>query len=104
MGNQMQQKMKHQMETGFMQGLGFPSIKGPLLGVPIIRIIVLWGLYWRPLCRETTKSALGCPLHLVRKQTEEVPEERSKSKDTLQSDETPKPYLLKPYRLNPIDP
>ena len=24
----------------------FPKIKGTLLGVPIIRTIVYWGLYW----------------------------------------------------------
>ena len=28
---------------------GFPKIRGTLLGVPIIRIIVFWGLYWGPL-------------------------------------------------------
>ena len=28
---------------------GFPNIRGTLLGVPIIRIIVFWGLYWGPL-------------------------------------------------------
>ena len=27
----------------------FPKIRGTLLGVPIIRIIVYWGLYWGPL-------------------------------------------------------
>ena len=27
----------------------FPKIRGPFLGVPIIRIIVFWGLYWGPL-------------------------------------------------------
>ena len=26
-----------------------PKIRGTLLGVPIIRIIVFWGLYWGPL-------------------------------------------------------
>ena len=32
-------------------GLGFPKIRGTylFLGVPIIRIIVHWGLYWDPL-------------------------------------------------------
>ena len=25
---------------------GFPKIRGTLMGVPIIRIIVFWGLYW----------------------------------------------------------
>ena len=26
----------------------FPKIKGTFLGVPIIRTIVFWGLYWGP--------------------------------------------------------
>ena len=25
-----------------------PEIRGPLFGVPIIRMIAFWGLYWRP--------------------------------------------------------
>ena len=28
---------------------GFPKIRGTLLGIPIIRIIVYWGLYGGPL-------------------------------------------------------
>ena len=28
---------------------GCPKIRGTFLGVPIIRIIVFWGLYWGPL-------------------------------------------------------
>ena len=31
---------------------GFPNIMGIILGVPIIRIIVFWGLYWGPLIVE----------------------------------------------------
>ena len=27
---------------------GFPKIRGTIWGVPIIRIIVFWGLYWGP--------------------------------------------------------
>ena len=27
---------------------GFPQIRGTILGVPIIRTIVYWGLYWGP--------------------------------------------------------
>ena len=27
---------------------GFPKIRGTLLGVPIIRTIVFWGLHWGP--------------------------------------------------------
>ena len=25
---------------------GFPKIRGTLLGIPIVRTIVFWGLYW----------------------------------------------------------
>ena len=32
---------------------GFPKIRDSFLGVPIKRIIVLWGLYWGPPFRET---------------------------------------------------
>ena len=28
---------------------GFPEIRDTFLGVPIIRTIVFWGLYWGPL-------------------------------------------------------
>ena len=34
----------------------FPKIRGTILGVPIIRIIVFWGLYWGPSFREITIS------------------------------------------------
>ena len=34
---------------------GFPKIMGTFLGVPVIRIVVYWGLYWVPLFWETTK-------------------------------------------------
>ena len=27
---------------------GFPKIRGTFLGVPIIRIIIFWGLHWGP--------------------------------------------------------
>ena len=33
---------------------GFPKITGAFLGVPLIRIIVVWGLYWVSLFRGTT--------------------------------------------------
>ena len=39
------------MDTGIyrgLQGLEFPKIRGTFLGVPIIRIVVYWGLYWGP--------------------------------------------------------
>ena len=41
----MEKKMENEM--GF-KGLGFPKIRGTLLGVPIIRTIVFWDLYWGP--------------------------------------------------------
>ena len=31
------------------QTWGFPKIRGTFLGVPIIRIIIYWGLFWGPL-------------------------------------------------------
>ena len=41
--------MENKMETGNIWGImgnwGFPKIRGTILGVPIIRIIVFWGLY-----------------------------------------------------------
>ena len=51
MGNQLEKKMENEMETGIYRGLwglGFPKIGGTILGVPIIRIIIYWGLYWGP--------------------------------------------------------
>ena len=33
---------------------GFPNLGVPFLGVPIIRTIAFWGLYWGPLNREIT--------------------------------------------------
>ena len=38
---------------GFRDDLGFPRIRGTVLGVSIIRIILFWDLYWGPLFRET---------------------------------------------------
>ena len=40
----MEKKMENEMETGGLEGLGFPKIRGTFLGVPIIRAIVFWGL------------------------------------------------------------
>ena len=45
--------MEKKMETT-IEGLGFPKIRGTFLEVPIIRIGILWGLYWGPLFREIT--------------------------------------------------
>ena len=37
-------------ETGKKRFMwGFPKIRGTLLGVPVIRTIIFWGLYWGPL-------------------------------------------------------
>ena len=33
----------------YRDSIGVSQIKGTILGVPIIRIIVFWGLYWRPI-------------------------------------------------------
>ena len=52
MENQMEKKMENEMETGYIGdhgGLGFPKVRCTLLGVPIRRIIIYWGLYWVPL-------------------------------------------------------
>ena len=35
--------------VGFRVIWALPNIKGTLLGVPIIRTIIFWGLYWGPL-------------------------------------------------------
>ena len=32
-----------------VQGLGFPKIRDTILGFPITRTMVLWGLYWASL-------------------------------------------------------
>ena len=45
----MEKKMEMKWKLGFyrgLEGLGFPKIRGTFLGVPIIRTIVFWGLYW----------------------------------------------------------
>ena len=35
---------------------GFPKVRGPFFGgPPMTSIIVFWGVYWIPLCIETTK-------------------------------------------------
>ena len=48
----MEKKMENEMETELyrgLQGFGFPKIRGAFLVVPIIRIIIFWGLDWGPL-------------------------------------------------------
>ena len=47
------------MPTAVIVIWGFPKIRGTFLGVPIVRTIVYWGLYWVPLFRETTISILA---------------------------------------------
>ena len=42
----MEKKMKNEMETGWY--IGLPKIRGPILGVPFIRIRICWGLFWGP--------------------------------------------------------
>ena len=34
------------LEICVLEVWGFPEIRGTILGVPIIRIVVFWGLYW----------------------------------------------------------
>ena len=41
---------------------GFPKIRGPFLGVLIIRTLVFWGLYWGPLILRNYH--IDCWLHL----------------------------------------
>ena len=43
-----------------IQGLGFPNIRGPVLGLAIIWIHTFLGLYGGPLLRETPAWGLGC--------------------------------------------
>ena len=42
--------MQHRLFTadGTFDGFILPCIRGTILGVPIIRIIIFWGLYWGP--------------------------------------------------------
>ena len=48
----MENQMENEMEAGIIWGIRgikeFPKIRGTLLGVPIIRTIIYWGLYWGP--------------------------------------------------------
>ena len=39
-------------QVGYLRG--FPKIRGTFLGVPIMRTIVYWVLYWGPLFGEST--------------------------------------------------
>ena len=38
---------------------GLPKIRGPILGAPIIRIVLDLGPFWAPLCLETPIYLLG---------------------------------------------
>ena len=44
---------------------GFPKIRGTFLGVPKIRTLVFWGLYWGPpmLGKLLYAEVLGSPHH-----------------------------------------
>ena len=39
----------HKEVLGWYRYMGFPKVRGTFLGVPIIRTIMFWGLYWGPL-------------------------------------------------------
>ena len=41
----MEQKMEMTLKLGLYKGL-FPKITGTSLGIPVIKTIVYWGLYW----------------------------------------------------------
>ena len=47
---------------------GFPKLGVPFLGVPIIRTIAFWGLYWGPLISGNYQIDLSdstrCPPHI----------------------------------------
>ena len=62
MNNQMEKNMEHEMETGLYRGFcwGVPKISGTLLGVPIIRIMLFWGLYWGPPIQGNFHVGLVC--------------------------------------------
>ena len=48
----MEKKMEDEMEISIKYTalyVGSPKLGNPFWGVPIIRIIVYWGLYWGPL-------------------------------------------------------
>ena len=42
-----------------MESGGFPKLGVPFLGVPMIRTIVFWGLYWGPLILGKYQSGCG---------------------------------------------
>ena len=50
-------KWKLDLYRGLL-GLGVPKIRGTILGVPIIRTVVYWGLYWVPLWETTISGGL----------------------------------------------
>ena len=41
-------------------GIGFPTIRGTIVGDPIVRIIIFWGLYWGPPILGTTMYVHLC--------------------------------------------
>ena len=46
MENRMEKMMDKENGNWGLQRLGFPKIRGTLLGVPIIRTIVYWAFFW----------------------------------------------------------
>ena len=47
---------------------GFPKIRGIILGVPIIRTIVFWGLYWGPpILGNYQIIIMDCPCHALKR-------------------------------------
>ena len=44
----LQEGLQEAVATGH-RTWGFPKIRGTILGVPIVRTIVFWGLHWGPL-------------------------------------------------------
>ena len=59
------QSVEFRVVIGFRVDKGFPKMSGTILGVPIIRIVTFWGLYWGPLIlgnnhiRITVKDCMG---------------------------------------------
>ena len=47
---------------GLHRGLGFPKIGVTFLGVPIIRVVVFWGIYWGPLLLGNHHVGIQCIL------------------------------------------
>ena len=58
----MEKQTDDDMETGIIGqfvGISVSQKRGAFLGVPMMRILVFWSLYWGSLFQETTKSRSG---------------------------------------------